>query len=343
MSVEPVITAEGYLRRLAEGAHDRRFTGDGEEAFAVWRQSFLAWLRDLLAPHGAAAAPPVPPHERRRTAAWRGGRRTELRFLNPAFDLTVPVTVLEPEGGGNGAGVLCQHGHGQFGRLPVIGDDTTPGKATELAEYSYDFGLRLAAAGYTVIAIDLINFGERAMPSPPSRDRCDMLGLWMGLFGANLVAQQLSDIRCAFSILAEWEGVDPGRIGMCGLSQGGRMTMYATALDDRIKAAVASGACNTCRDRVTLASGLCGAQIVPGLMPHADHPDIFASIAPRPLQVQWGRDDPLVIPEYAEPGIDHIKRAYAAAGVADRLGVDTFDGGHEFHFATALEWFGRWL
>jgi hypothetical protein len=121
------------------------------------------------------------------------------------------------------------------------------------------------------------------------------------------------------------------------------MTMFTSAVDERIRVAVVSGAHNTFRDRVGLQAGLCGAQIVPGIMPGADTPDILGSLAPRPLQVQWGQSDSLIIREPAEAGIAQIERCYEAAGHPQRFVVDTFEGGHAFHFEPALSWFNRWL
>ena len=229
--------------------------------------------------------------------------------------------------------------------MPVIGDRSKPEIAEELDRFQYDFGLRFALEGYTIIAADLFGFGERteSRRARGGRDQCDMLGLFMLLFGRNLVVQQVSDIQGAISILADWPGVDAGRIGMAGLSQGGRMTMFTTALDERIQVAVVSGSHNTFRDRVDLQAGLCGAQIVPKIMPHADTPDLLASIAPRPLQLQWGLADPLIIRGPAEEGIAQIERCYHEADSDERFMVDKFDGGHAFDFGPALTWFDKWL
>lgn len=340
-----VLTSHEYLQRLLRTPPDRRFAGSSAEEFHAWQGEFVPWLRRLLYPGGAGdVTPPTPAFTVVEEREWHGGKRTELRFRNPVFDHVVPATVLEPPPGRrNGAGVVCQHGHGRFGRLPVIGERSSPAMVEETERHRYDFGLRIAQAGYTVIAIDLLNFGSRAMPGSSGRDTCDMVGLWLGVLGLNAVAIQVSDIRHAISLLLAWNGVDGGRIGMCGLSQGGRMTMYATAVDDRIRVSIPSGSANTCHDRIGLAAGLCGMQTVPGLMPHADHPDIFAAIAPRPMQIQWGSDDPLIIAEHADPAIAHIARCYAAAGCPDRFEVDRFTGGHVFDIDPALAWLGRWL
>lgn len=334
--------ATAFLEQLLQAPPDRRFAGGDAREFAGWREAFIPWVEGLLGQEGAGACEPAEARVLGRQP-WHGCTRVELEYVNPRYRLLVPVTVLEPPAGlRTGAGVLCQHGHGQFGRLPVIGERSSREMADELDRHRYDYGLQLAQAGFTVAAIDLLNFGARALPREPNRDKCDKLGVFLSMLGVSLMAVLISDIRHAITLLAGWDGVDPARLGMCGLSQGGRMTMYAALLDPRIQAAVASGACNTVQDRMRC-NGLCGAQIVPGLMPHADHEDLFGAFAPRPLQLQWGAEDELIVADYTEPALRQIEQCYRAAGHPERFAVHRFDGGHVFAAEPAIAWFRQWL
>ena len=347
MQTDKVSQPAECLRALTGKPPRKRFAGASQEEFRAWRENFTPWLAGVFAayegrPFDAEAAPDV------KTSApqdWHGEcRRIEVRFEEAEYGLTIPATILEPPAAKrSGAGLICQHGHGPFGRLAVIGDRSSPEKVKEIAHYQYDFGLGLAQAGYVVLAMDLFNFGERRAEVPRPRESCDMVGLFLSAFGRNSVALQTREIRGAITVLSRWPGVDPGRLGMCGLSQGGRMTMFVSALDERIRAVVSSGAANTFRDRVALLKGLCGAQIVPGLALQADTPDIFASIAPRPLQLQWGSRDPVMDAAAGEAAIAHIQRCYAAAGARERLSVHRFEGGHVFELDAARRHFDRWL
>lgn len=331
-----------YLKELIKTKSTRCFKADSASEFELWRKEFVNWLQEIFINMGVnRSEPEVFNLEITDRKDYYACKRIDIQFHNPEFNLTVSGTILEPFEK-NGAGIVCQHGHGKFGRLPIIGDLSNEEMLDEGDIHRYGFGLRFAQAGFTVIAIDLFNFGERSMP-PTGREKCDMLGHFLNLFGINLVALQLSDIRHAISVLSSWDGVDPERIGMAGLSQGGRMTMFTTAFDERIKVAVASGSCNTYRDRIETLSGACGAQIVPGLLPDADTPEIFSAIAPRPLQLQWGNKDKLIMPEPAEKSIEYIKKCYSASGNAQNFYVDKFEGGHEFDFEPALKWFVKYL
>lgn len=339
------VDAKAYLERLCGSAIKRRFNGCGKAEFESWKSGFSGWLRELFARNGLAPGNPEPPLSKVIAETRLGDlRRIDLRFYNPEFQTVVPATVLEPAKSiHNGAAILCQHGHGNFGRLSVVGDNSNPKITEEIHRYNYDYGLRLAESGYTVVAIDLMRFGERALPDTCARPDCDAVSLSLQLFGVNLLALNISDIRHALSLISSWPGVDAGRVGMCGLSYGGRLTMFTTALDERIKAAVSSGASNTYADRVQVNIGPCGCQNLPGLLPEADTPDIFASVAPRPLQVQYGLSDPLIVKAPAEEGFAHIERCYKEAGAPGGFNVDRFRGGHVFHLQPAFEWFNKWL
>lgn len=345
-----VCTAQDYLRHLYSPEVAGAFEGSGPEELAGWQTELREWLSSLFSRWDRDFDDTSCPQLRVLSEeAYGACTRQDVVFSNPTYGTTVSATILfPPPGSEKNAGVLCQHGHGDHGRLAVIGDRRHPGVADEIDEYRYDFGAGLAAAGYHVVAMDLFGFGKRTearsqFAAATRRDPCDLFEVLLSLAGQNMVAMQVNDIRRALTLLQGLDGVDEHRIGMAGLSQGGRMAMYTAAVDMRLSAVVASGACNTFRDRVALMSGACGAQVLPGLFPRADTPELFGSLAPRPLQLQWGRSDPLIIREYAEPGILRVRRCYAAAGAAEALDIHRFDGGHEFDLPAALAWLDTWL
>lgn len=239
-------------------------------------------------------------------------------------------------------GLLCLHGHGHFGKDSVAGIDNTPVRQAEIDKHSYNFGQKFAEAGYVVLIPDLRGFGERRPGYPgPQTDNCPRNYMCATLLGTTVVALHLCDLQAALDVLQTLDFVDSEKLGCAGLSLGGRMTMMITALDARIKISVPSGCMNLYQERYQ-ALRQCGAQLIPGLLRYGDTPEIFSLIAPRPMVLEIGLQDPLIPHDWAERGLKRIRRAYDAAGATDRLFVDRFDGGHHFRFQVAREVLERW-
>ena len=112
--------------------------------------------------------------------------------------------------------------------------------------------------------------------------------------------------------------------------------MYLAALDKRIRAAVVSGYLTTFTAYALNTGNFCGSQFLPGIYRYADVADLHGLIAPRPLLIEAGRAD-RGFPIEASRGADsHLMEIYAAAGSAERLERDEFDGGHEFHAEASI-------
>jgi dienelactone hydrolase len=238
-------------------------------------------------------------------------------------------------------GVLFLHGHSDFGKDNVARIDASPERQAELARFKMDAGPPLAEAGFVVLAPDLRGFGERCVDYPhPRTEYCPRNFMVAALMGTTVAAQHVCDLTAALDALEALPFVD-GRLACAGLSLGGRMAMLLAALDGRVRVAIPSGCLNLLQERFQ-ALRQCGAQVFPGLIRYGDTPEIFSLLAPRHLVLEWGLRDPLIPQDWAERGLARIRRAYGAAGAPDRLIVDRFDGGHEFHGTVALDVLRRW-
>ena len=157
------------------------------------------------------------------------------------------------------------------------------------------------------------------------------------LLGRTLVGMRVRDAIQAIDLLTELPEVDPARIACVGLSWGGTHAMWTTALDDRIAAAVVSGAFGLFTDTM-IESDECPCQVVPGLLPVADLPDIVSLIAPRPLLLQSGFADQHATPVVVSEAFAVVKQAYAVSGAPAAVQLDQFAGGHVFRTDPALDW-----
>jgi len=68
--------------------------------------------------------------------------------------------------------------------------------------------------------------------------------------------------------------------------------MYAAAVEERIKVAVISGYLNTFKDSI-MAMKHCECNYLPGILKYGEMYDICSLIAPRPLLIESGKNDPI--------------------------------------------------
>jgi hypothetical protein len=137
--------------------------------------------------------------------------------------------------------------------------------------------------------------------------------------------------------------VDPDRIGCAGLSGGGLQTLWATALDEdnRIKAAVNSGYFYGYKESLLEGYSNCSCNFVPHLYEYVDMGDIACLIAPRPLLIETGDQDPL----NGKSGMKNVesqmriaRQAYKTLGAPKNLQQDIFSAGHRWNGVVAVPW-----
>ncbi len=292
---------------------------------SAWRDRVRARLIDALGP----TPPPVPldveidpgldcgDHVRHRVVF-----DTEASMSVPAY-LLVPTSRLDT--GVAGSAVLAVHGHGP-------GKDMICGLVGPEHEH---YALELVRLGHVVLAPDLRCFGERQDPQwDPDGHKydCDWNLVAATMAGVSPLAQNLWDLQCALGVLVEHSLVDAQNIAVAGLSYGATMSLFLAALDERVRLAVVSGYLSSWRAAHALPWNMCGSQVVPGQLGRFEHVDIASLIAPRPLLVESGTQDPLFPVDAAVATVTGLRRVYAAIG-ADPAAVvhDVFDGDHRWN------------
>jgi dienelactone hydrolase len=162
--------------------------------------------------------------------------------------------------------------------------------------------------------------------------------------------------------------VDPARIGLTGISKGGMETFLAAAVDPRVAAAAPiigvqsfkwglennafqaraeslGGAVPNATDAMSVRQFY--DRVAPGLVDLYDGPDMLPLIAPRPLVVISGIQDPRNAIQGVQIAVDAARAAYMAASAADKIKLFTANVGHDggyapFHQA-AMDWIQQWL
>ncbi len=263
--------------------------------------------------------------------------------------MSLPAIVLIPKSAKadrSTPAILCSHGHGPFGKDSVVGMTGSPERAADVAAANYDFGVQMAKAGFVTISPDLRGFGERRDKYDPidiPRDPCNLNYVKGSIFGIYPLTLNIWDFMCCIDYLETLPQVDPDRIGMMGLSQGGTMTTFTTAVEPRIKACDIISYVNPF-DAFGIRDGnFCGSQVLPNLYKYFDTFDIAGLIAPRPTLMEMGIYDACFPFEDLWRGYEETKRIFEAAGVSDKLETDVHPHGHAFSGVKAFDFFKKYL
>lgn len=338
---------EYFNARCAEMEPLFAFNASTEAEARKWRGRALAKIRDLL-----GETPEWTPLEAEvlQTADMGSYVREKIVYDSDPYS-TVPAYMLIPKNLTNPtAAVLCLHGHGP-GKDAVAGitdanEQYTPQEvARSIEQHNYDYARQFVERGYVTFTFDFRCFGERASRDCDigNRDPCNVHFIRGALLGINTLALAIHDAVRAIDYLSERPEVDASRIGCVGLSFGGTMTMWTTAMDKRIKAAVISGYLCEFASFAVRKANFCGSQFVPALRRYFDVADVAALIAPRPLLIESGIQDNVFPIDSAIRAFERLKIAYDTWEKPERLAHDVFEGGHRFHGPEAYKWFDRWL
>lgn len=345
------LSVNAYFRETA-ARHVPRYRYTGQD-FARWRSELLPAVRATL-----GCIPQRVPLNAQVQAEWRDDGLIKQRVVfDVEHGLSAVAYVFRPEtsNGHRLPAILACHGHSPFGKESVMGNRSSPALVNDIESQNYDYGLRMAQAGFVTIAIDWRGFGERDdrrkpnshglshEPAVTGRDLCNQHYLRASVLGMTVLGMDLHDACCALDYLCQQPFVDRERVGVMGLSLGGVMATWMAIVDERIKAADVICYSDRFADFGMRDVNFCGSQITPGLYALCDVPDLHGLIAPKPLLVEIGAYDGCFKVESAMSCYHEVKTIYSAAGVSDRLELDLFEGGHRWGANKSLEFFRKHL
>ena len=210
-----------------------------------------------------------------------------------------------------------------------------------------EFAVRMARQGFVVLALDHAPFGETTPFAAGDKMHTGMtLVMGMGaLLGVSQLALRAAETMRAGEYLRARPDVDPLRVAVAGLCQGGQDTWLTAALDERFCAAAPICSESTFAvHSAEMASYFANADSSPypfGILKVCDIDHLHAAIAPRPLLVRANLPDQW----WPISGFDDVetltRKVYRLYGAEDRLDFRAEVHEHNLSgpFADALETF----
>ncbi len=317
-----------YLKLFDSGKREFAFHAENLAEYAVWKKALRERLADISGLDRCIPCEPLHQHVSTETVE---GFTAEYHTLQTEPGVVMPYYLLRPEDNagmvpaGKRPALIVPHGHGGAKRQVLIHQSRFIREALE--------------DGFIVACPDERGSGERrefpeqgdeaAQARSNSHRELSQLGL---NFGRTVIGGAVWDLmRLADRLLDEPEA--SGFLACAGMSGGGQQTLWFSAMDDRVSAAVTSGYFYGVRDALMELPQNCACNYVPHFFETADMGELGALIAPRPFFVESGADDPLSgkrrVANVTEQ-LDVTRAAYRLFGAEDRVRHSVHDGGHEW-------------
>jgi pimeloyl-ACP methyl ester carboxylesterase len=238
-------------------------------------------------------------------------------------------------------GVIAVHGHG-YGSRQICGLSEEGTEDTGEPDIYRHFAVQLVKKGFLVIAPDVIGFGERRMRAdliddPNAASSCYRMATQLLLLGKTLTGLRVAEMIGTLDYFAQRPELDPTKIGIAGFSGGSLISFVASALDERIRAAVLIGFPNTFQDSI-MAVHHCVCNYTPGILTLAELPELLGLIAPRPLFLESGDVDPIFPASGFHKAVRQLQRIYEQESAERLLGFDLFPGKHEISGRHSFDW-----
>ncbi len=350
MSMQRNLSPQEMFYRLAqEHKPDFRFEGKSKKDFTAWKGDALPEVMKTLGDF-----PERVPLNPELLAEWEHDGLVKQRWMidvgrhiSAVFQINKPAKIAK---GKKLPAILCWHGHGKFGKEPVMGNDSSDDLKAAIKNHNYNYGHKMAKDGFITFAIDWIGAGERNDSNKPhcrsnngGRDWCNLYYLNATMFGMTSLSINVTHGKVATDFACSFPEVDASKLGVMGLSGGGTMTLWSALCDERFKAIEI-----ICYSDLWEIFGFrdfnyCGMQVAPGLYKLVDLPDLQGLLAPRPLLVDIGMYDSCFNVDGAMKCYAQVKNIYSNAGASEKLEADMFSGEHAWGGNKSKAFFGKHL
>ncbi len=331
------------LDLYAAAPRQLRFQARTRRDAEAWQKTLRSKLTDLVGGFPSARPPLRPITIETRT--FPGYRREKIVFDSRPGVSVLAYLLLPEKAKKPAATMICVPGHGR-GVDDIVGIDERGRERTDRAGYQHDFAIQVAEAGMAAVAIEPLAFGCRrdaiTARKGLSTSACQPAAGGALLVGQTMIGWRVWDVMRTIDYLATRAELDSRRVGCMGISGGGTVTLFSTALEPRIGAALVSGYLNTFRDSVGSLSH-CIDNYVPGILNWAEMHDLAGLIAPRPLFVESGERDNIFPIRASIESFTKVREIYQVFGATDRIEQEVFPDEHSFWGKRGIPFLARHL
>jgi dienelactone hydrolase len=322
--------------RLAFRAVDRKQA-------EAWQKQLRPKILELL---GGFPAKPTPlAAQTLEVRDYPGYRREKLVFESRPGAGVLAYLLTPKTGKAPHAAVVCIPGHGR-GVEDIVGVDAQGRDRTVKEGYAYDYAIQVVEHGMAAVAIEPMGFGCRREPGANSRpldsNVCQPTAGSALLLGQTMIGWRVYEVMRTIDWIASRPELDSKRVGCLGCSGGGMATLFAAALDSRIRASLVSSYLNTFRDCVMSISH-CIDNYIPGILNWAEMYDVAGLAAPRPMFFESGEHDTIFPVAASRASFARVKKMYEVFDAADNTGHEVFDGPHGFSGKLGLPFLAKHL
>lgn len=233
-----------------------------------WNQRRMSLREQLLKAWGGFPDTDCELEPRKLGEFQRDGYRVEKLVFQTRPRIWMTANAYVPDRPGKLPAILHVHGHWAGAKQDPVVQSRCIGSAK---------------LGFFVLCVDAFGAGERGIGTKLGEYHGEMTAATLYPIGLPLSGLQAYENKRAVDYLTSRPEVDPDRIGITGASGGGNQTMYAGAIDERLRCVVPT--CSVGTYQSYLHAACCQCEVVPGALRFTEEGDILGLAAHRGLMV----------------------------------------------------------
>lgn len=212
--------------------------------------------------------------------------------------------------------VCC--GHGEDGRLT----------GSYMA-----MGHRLASLGIAALVMDNIGQGDRSKTPGVFKTEDHWFSLAPFYCGLTLQGMIVMETVALIRHFAQDPRFDRKKLGACGNSGGGTLTMFLAAMAPELKVLSSSGYPSEISYLLAKERRHCACNLLEGAAYGPEMWEIYSMFAPKPLLLEGGKHDNLIPLDLAHKNARKVRNTYVQTGAEDQFHFQLTDTRHSWDLA----------